>query len=72
VGGIPTAIKDNVNGKKFSKNAKVEDYCTYISDLFSDYSRYKNLAVSSFNEYESRLNWSAIGRTVKQLIAELI
>ena len=72
VGGIPTIIKDDLNGKKFSKNASAEEYCTYILDLFSDYSRYKDLARSSFHEYETRLSWTVIGRTVKKLLTELL
>ncbi len=72
VGGIPTIIKDDMNGKKFSQEAKVEEYCTYISDLFSDYSRYKSLALSSFYEYEKRLSWSVTGKTIKQFLAGII
>jgi glycosyltransferase involved in cell wall biosynthesis len=72
VGGIPTAVRNDVNGRTFSKDAGFEEYCAYISNLFSNYSQYKNLALSSFNEYEVRLNWSVAGRTVKKLLSELI
>jgi len=72
VGGIPTAVRNGVSGRTFSKDASIEEYCAYISDLFSNYSRYKDLAVSSFNEYELRLNWSVAGRSVKRLLSELI
>ena len=71
VGGIPTVIKDGLNGKLFSKDAGVTEYCTYIVDLFADYSKYKDLALSSFNEYQSRLNWQVAGQTVKELMTEL-
>lgn len=72
VGGIPTMIRDDINGKKFAVNANIEDYCTYISNLFPNFSQYKNLALSSFHEYESRLNWSVAGQTVKKHLEDLI
>ncbi|MBW4627290.1 MAG: glycosyltransferase [Brasilonema octagenarum HA4186-MV1] len=72
VGGIGTIIKDNVNGKTFSKEASIKEYCDYISNLFVEYSRYKQLALSSFHEYQSRLNWSVAGKSVKMLLAELM
>ncbi|HZH39319.1 MAG TPA: glycosyltransferase [Bacillales bacterium] len=72
VGGIPTVIKDDVNGKTFLKDAIISEYCTYMSNLFSNYSQYKNLALSSFNEYQSRLNWTVAGKTVKKLLMELM
>ncbi|GJD16065.1 glycosyl transferase group 1 [Rivularia sp. IAM M-261] len=71
-GGIPSAIKDGLNGKLFSSYADVSEYCKYISHLWSNYSQYKSLALSAFHEYESRLNWSVIGKTVKELLIELI
>jgi glycosyltransferase involved in cell wall biosynthesis len=71
VGGISTAIRNDLNGSTFSKNASVAEYCDYISNLFSNYSRYKALCLSSFYEYETRLNWNVAGRTVKQLLMDL-
>lgn len=71
VGGLPTLVQDDINGKKFFKNAKAEEYCNYISNLFSNYSRYKSLAKSSFYDYENRLSWSASGRIIKTLLADL-
>ncbi len=72
VGGIPTIIKDNLNGKIFSLDASISEYCTYILNLFNNYSEYKKLAISSFNEYQNRLNWSVIGETVNNLFEELV
>ncbi len=70
VGGIPTVIKNERNGKVFSNDASVTEYCEYVLDLFANYSQYKNLAESSFQEYQSRLNWSVAVQTVKQLLIE--
>jgi glycosyltransferase involved in cell wall biosynthesis len=71
VGGIPTIIRNDVNGKLFSLDAATEDYCSFILDYFSDFSKYKRLALSSFKEYQTRLNWSAAGSTVKKLLNSL-
>jgi glycosyltransferase involved in cell wall biosynthesis len=72
VGGVPTMIRDGFNGQLFSPEGNISDYCNYITNLFANYKDYKNLALSSFHEYESRLNWSVAGRTVKYLLTGLI
>jgi len=71
-GGIPTIIKNDVNGKIFSKGVAIGEYCKYISGLFCNYRRYKDLALSSFNEYQSRLNWAVAGQTVRALLKEVV
>ncbi|MBD2605243.1 glycosyltransferase family 4 protein [Scytonema hofmannii FACHB-248] len=72
IGGIPTAVKDGINGKLFSSYADVTEYCEYILDLFQDYSKYKSLALSSFQEYQSRLNWSVTSKTIKELLTATV
>jgi glycosyltransferase involved in cell wall biosynthesis len=72
IGGIPTIIKSGLNGKHFSLGANISEYCTYIASLMTNYSEYKKLAHSSFNEYQSRLNWVVAGQTVKHLIRGLV
>lgn len=67
VGGIPTAVRDGVNGQLFSKDAGIDEYCDFIIDIFQDYARYKALALSSFNEYKNRLNWMKTAETIVQL-----
>jgi len=71
VGGIPTIVKDYRNGKTFATTANSLEYCNYISDLFANYSSYIELALSSINEYESRLNWDVAGKAVKKLLLEI-
>ncbi|OKH23027.1 group 1 glycosyl transferase [Hydrococcus rivularis NIES-593] len=68
VGGIPTIIKNNVNGRLFNKNADIVEYCQYIAYFFRNYPSYEKLALSSFHEYKSRLNWSVAGQTIKKLL----
>ncbi len=72
VGGIPTIIKDNVNGKLFDLHSASIEYSEYIFDIFTNYDRYQELALSAFNEYESRLNWRVSGQKVKDLLMKTI
>jgi glycosyltransferase involved in cell wall biosynthesis len=72
VGGIPTIIRDDINGKKFTLDAGVEEYCSYILGYFTNYSRYSDFAISSFREYQTRLNWTVAGRRVKGLLKDIL
>jgi glycosyltransferase involved in cell wall biosynthesis len=56
VGGIPTIVKDDINGRLFPLSAPAADYAAYIGQLFTNYPAYTNLALSSFHEYTTRLN----------------
>ncbi len=68
VGGISTAVKDNINGMTFGLDASIEKYCDYIMNLMQHYDNYEQLALSSFQEYETRLNWKTAANSVIQLI----
>lgn len=72
VGGIPTTVRNGLNGQLFDVNADTTEYCQYILDLFADYSNYRKLAYSAFREYKSRLNWSVAGRRVKELLDTVV
>ncbi len=72
VGGIPEVVKDGINGMKFSLEATVKEYCDYIINLITNYKEYEALALSAYNEYVTRLNWSVASRLAKQYISEVI
>lgn len=72
VGGVPTMIRNSVNGQLFSLDSNIADYCDYITNFFTNYDDYKNLALSAFHEYESRLNWIVAGQKVRQFLTEII
>ncbi|MBW4668685.1 MAG: glycosyltransferase family 4 protein [Cyanomargarita calcarea GSE-NOS-MK-12-04C] len=71
VGGIATLIQDNLNGRTFSVSASVSEYCDYIISVMTNYGDYQKLALSSFEEYQSRLNWNVAVKNVKELMMEL-
>ena len=71
VGGITTVINDGVNGKTFSLNSNVGEWCDYILSSFSDEKTYSSLCFSSFGEYENRLNWDVSGQKIVDLINDI-
>jgi glycosyltransferase involved in cell wall biosynthesis len=71
VGGISTAVRDNVNGMTFGLDADVKVYCDYIVNLMQDRRRYEALALSAYNEYETRLNWGAATQQVRKLMEDM-
>ena len=71
VGGIPSVVNDGKNGQTFMLDAHPEEYCKYIEKYMSTNQDYRELAISSYKEYEDRLNWSSASKKVSDLIEEL-
>lgn len=71
VGGIPTIIKDNLNGKTFALSAGAEEYASYILSSFSDRHTYEELCYCSFGEFERRLNWKVAGEAIVKLLKDI-
>ena len=71
VGGISTIVRDDVNGQTFPLGTSAADYALYIANLFSNYDEYERLALSSFDEFQQRLNWKVAGKKLMQLLSEL-
>lgn len=56
----------------FSLEATIKDHCDRIMNLMSHRNHYEELALSSFNEYQNRLNWKTSANKVKNLIEQVI
>jgi glycosyltransferase involved in cell wall biosynthesis len=72
VGGIPTLIKNEVNGKLFDKEAPASEYAEYIKSLFTNYNDYQTLAQRSYNEYKTRLNWNTSGKKMMGVLKNIV
>jgi glycosyltransferase involved in cell wall biosynthesis len=72
VGGIPSAVRSGINGQTFPLGTDPDKYCEYISNTFLRYSRYQELALSSFVEFKKRLNNDVGAESVLNVMAELI
>lgn len=71
VGGIGTIVKDNINGMTFALDAPIRRYCDYIVNLMHDRQKYEALALSSYNEFVTRLNWKASAERVNKIIKDV-
>jgi glycosyltransferase involved in cell wall biosynthesis len=71
VGGIPSVIEDEINGKTFSLSMPELDYANYILFTFTNKLRYNELAYSSFDQYEKKLNWNVAGKAIMNLLKTL-
>ncbi len=71
VGGLNSLVHDGRNGMTFPLTAPASDYCDYIAALMGDKERYRALALSSYDEQRTRLNWTVACGSVKQLMVQL-
>ena len=71
-GGVPSAVRDGINGFTLDVNADPEEYAELIEKCFLDKSKYREIALSSFQEYQDRLNWDVSGQVVNELLMKLL
>ncbi len=64
-GGVPDYVRNGVNGMCFSPGSSAAEFAREIQRLLQAASEYEALALRSFQEYQSRLNWP---NSVRQLI----
>jgi glycosyltransferase involved in cell wall biosynthesis len=70
VGGMTTAIQDDMNGRTFDLENFVDQASRFIQSQVTAQNAYRELALSSFGEYENRLNWRVAGEKFRQLLEE--
>lgn len=72
MGGVPTIIKDGINGFTFDVNSSPEQYSVKIAEILSNPSYCSELSINSFNEFITRLNWDVSCNKVKELLGEIV
>ena len=68
-GGIPTIIRDGVNGYALPLSAEPSEYANLIGMIASDPLKYEQLAKSSFAEFDRRLNWKVWIKEYMQMVS---
>lgn len=71
-GGVPSYVKDGINGFVLPLEAGAELYAKKIQQLVSDQQAMKNLKLSSRKYYEDRLNWDIWGKRFKEIADQLV
>ena len=71
VGGIPTVLRADINGKAFPLAATALDYAQYIADTMADRARYQQLALSAWQHYRRHLSWDAAQQQAWGYLQEL-
>lgn len=68
VGGIPTIIRDGINGMLFSSPLQVKPCLERTLNLMRDFKAYQALARGARAEFDTRLNWTVAGARLHELI----
>jgi glycosyltransferase involved in cell wall biosynthesis len=69
-GGIPTYVRQGVNGVRIPLAASAETYADHIWRLFHDSSAYSSMALAGWEEYRQRLNWETSISSLLSLLGQ--
>jgi glycosyltransferase involved in cell wall biosynthesis len=72
VGGIPSAVVDDINGRLFPLEAGGAEYADYILKHMSKPVLYHQLALRTAEDAATRLSWTAAGRKVAEIFNDLV
>jgi len=67
-GGLPELVREGVSGFLLPIEARGDQYAARIRDVFRNSTRYQELRAASRDEFETRLNWDAWGKKVKEIL----
>lgn len=71
-GGIPSIVKDGINGFTLPLESSPKEYAEKISELFNNKNLYEEMALLAFRDSQTRLNWDVVGETITTYLKELI
>ncbi len=71
VGGIPTIVQHGRTGFTFAPDSPPDAFAEAIEGSFRSLDRYRDLARSSFADYEKRLNWNAFGERFFEVVRQI-
>jgi glycosyltransferase involved in cell wall biosynthesis len=69
-GGIPTYVRQGINGVRLPLAADAEIYADHIYRLFRDVAAYEAMALAGWEEYRQRLNWGSSVATLLSLLQQ--
>jgi glycosyltransferase involved in cell wall biosynthesis len=72
VGGVASAIRNDRNGRLFEINDSPIMMSKWIAAKFRDYEGYRQLARTSREEFEERLNWEVAGEKLEGILRGVI
>lgn len=71
-GGVPTYVRDGINGYAMPYEANGAAYAEKIYSLFSDFDAYQALSDSSRKLYEDELNWDRWGERFLDIAQKVV
>jgi glycosyltransferase involved in cell wall biosynthesis len=70
--GGSRAVRSGHNGVLFAEATGPEEYASVILETVADPPCYRALARAAFAEYQTRLNWTSIGRRLNTLLERVV
>jgi glycosyltransferase involved in cell wall biosynthesis len=72
VGGIPTVIDDNVNGRLVSPAATPDELAATIEAVIASPAEYRRLARAAYRHYAERLNWRRFNADLRDAVLSVL
>jgi glycosyltransferase involved in cell wall biosynthesis len=72
VGGLPSVIKEGVNGQLFPLDASGDDYADWILNIFKTPDRYRELALSAAEHAATHLTWKVAGQRIATILHDVV
>ena len=69
VAGFKTLVRQGINGYVFSLPDYVEAAAERVAGLMGNLSPFREMALTSFREYQNRLNWKTAGKQVLEILS---